>query len=390
MGGGFRTQNGDMPRRPRRYPGQHLKLSGYRQRLTAGSTTAAARVCYRAYTAVIVWVLSPLPSRFHRLTLAARSYGHGHEEAAPRTTLAETELARLGHRRGRGARWLRGALAGCCSLVALGIHSLGATTITITPSGNVSFGERYTVFPISAVSAICRASIVGVPRAESTTFAVMVTPVSIFAPADCTGATIPQWGGYVASDLVIGATGILLSTTGQCAANSKKNSWVANNELSGSSTYRTQNEIGGGAADTIFMNAAWSTILRRVNLVSRAMIFSFWERITDCWASRSVFCLPVMPSSNPNKSRVQAASITTPTKTAATGIETIFGASSMTPRPTRAPPTMVPAIKIAWGQVGSSAPPKNWLMYEYIAAVLVWLFAGAAVIFRCVRHRRGR
>src|SRR5580692_11338557 len=66
------------------------------------------------------------------------------------------------------------------------------------------------------------------------------------------------------------------------------------------------------------------------------------------------------------------------------GMETIFGASSMTPRPTRTPPTMVPAIKIAWGQIGSSAPPKNWLMYEYIAAVLVWLFVGVMVIFRRV------
>ena len=26
--------------------------------------------------------------------------------------------------------------------------------------------------------------------------------------------------------------------------------------------------------------------------------------------------------------------------------------------------------------------PKNWLMYEYMLAVLVWLLAGAAVVLR--------
>ena len=30
---------------------------------------------------------------------------------------------------------------------------------------------------------------------------------------------------------------------------------------------------------------------------------------------------------------------------------------------------------------------KNWLMYEYMLAVAVWLFAGGAAIFKCVRGR---
>jgi hypothetical protein len=99
--------------------------------------------------------------------------------------------------------------------------------------------------------------------------------------------------------------------------------------------------------------------------------------ILDC-------CALLIPSSNPNSNKVHAASITTPTNTAATGIERIFGASSITPSPTNTPPIIVPAIKIAWGQVGLSVPPKNWLMYEYIIAVLVWLLADVAVIAQSV------
>jgi len=115
---------------------------------------------------------------------------------------------------------------------------------------------------------------------------------------------------------------------------------------------------------------------RGANSSSSAMIF--------------VSCEPLIPSSKPNNDKVHAASITIPTNTAATGSERILGASSMTPSPTSAPPRMVPAIKIKWGQVGSSAPPKNWLMYEYIIAVLVWLFAGVAVIVRYASQRWGR
>jgi uncharacterized membrane protein HdeD (DUF308 family) len=49
---------------------------------------------------------------------------------------------------------------------------------------------------------------------------------------------------------------------------------------------------------------------------------------------------------------------------------------------------MLPPIKVAWGQVGSSVPGKNWLMYEYIVGVLVWLLAGIAAIVKYVRQRR--
>ncbi len=98
-------------------------------------------------------------------------------------------------------------------------------------------------------------------------------------------------------------------------------------------------------------------------------------------------CFVLIPSSKPNSRSVHTASITTPTNTAATGIERIFGASSITPSPTSAPPTIQPTIRMIWGQVGSSSPPKNWLVYEYIVAVLVWLFAGAAVMVRCARQR---
>ena len=70
------------------------------------------------------------------------------------------------------------------------------------------------------------------------------------------------------------------------------------------------------------------------------------------------FACRLCPHRIQTAAKVQAASITTPRKTAATGPDKIFGASSMTPSPTSAPPMMVPAIRIAWGQVGSSAPRR--------------------------------
>ena len=166
-------------------------------------------------------------------------------------------------------------------------YPLGATTITIAPSGSVPFSPRYTVSPSSAVRAAWSASIVGVPRVRSTTFAVMVTPVSTAAPTDCAGATIPQWGGYIASIWFMGVTGILSEGGGQCARSANnRNSWVENSELSGSSTYRTQNELGGGAPETVLINASWSTILRgALNFASSNSAFAARSLAADMRSS---------------------------------------------------------------------------------------------------------
>jgi hypothetical protein len=117
--------------------------------------------------------------------------------------------------------------------------------------------------------------------------------------------------------------------------------------------------------------------------LSSAIIWEYCSPIKVCWWR-------LIPSSNPNNKSVHAASITTPRNTASTGSEKIFLASNITPSPTNAPPMMHPVISQKWGQVESSPPLKNWLMYAYIAGALVWIFAGVAAIIRYVCQRWGR